>query len=93
MKKDLPLDKIKEFFLKRRKLFIYIASFSLLVFVIVGSYAALNPGADETAKTTGEEKLKDLEVYFDQNTLEEIEQQQAPAVVNGEGGRNPFMPY
>lgn len=93
MKKNIPMDKVKEFILAHKKIITFSLGALLLVFSILATYFALNPPYNEESQAKGERKLQELNVTFDKETITQLQQEQAPAVIKGQGGRNPFMTY
>ena len=91
--KKISLDKIKEFILVKKKLIIITITVVTLLATVGFAYLALNPPEDVGAAEMGDEMLQKLNVRFDTNTINELGEEIAPTVIDGQGGRNPFDSY
>ena len=93
MKKKLNIEKIV-LNIKKRKHFIIILLFIIFLFGMgFAAYAAIYPNENQTTFKKEQDKLEKMKVIFDQKILDELEQEQAPSVLEGSGGGNPFEPF
>jgi len=94
MKKiTISTDKLKEFVETRKKLIIITVSVVLVVATVGCAYLSLNPPENSEAAEEGQEAVRALEIRFDTNMINQLGEQTAPAVIDGQGGRNPFASY
>ena len=89
---EIKIDKYVEPLKKHLRTFVAVAILLFAIIMGVASYNVLFIIKDKEAIQAGEKRLEELNIIFDNKTIENLENQQGSTIIQGAAGQNPFLP-